>query len=130
MAGIAPARTREVCGAGLRVSSENILNPIGWRTAQGFVKPLFQEVRKILNLRLGEVRTGHIALSGMAFTQERTQFISISVTQYDKGAKEVRSIIATPRLCAMTCDAFRKVCGFAAIRSRDIDGLFVARTRS
>jgi hypothetical protein len=85
-------------------------------------------VREFVQLLVRKARGGPVALGRVAFTQERVEFVSMSVSQYDQGADKVGAIIGSAGLRSVARDAFRNVGCFTSIRGGGIDGLFVART--
>ena len=108
MATATPACAREVRGTCLRVSGQNVLNPIGRRASQGFVETLLQEMRKVLKLIRSETGARFAALRRMSLSQKWPYFVPKPIPQNGDGADEVGTGLGTPRFRTMFDQAEEK----------------------
>src|SRR5574339_201041 len=99
----------EVFGSCFHISRKHVLNAIRRGTAQRLGEPLFEEMRKIRNLRLCEARTWRLALCRVTFLEKRQKFVAISIAKHDERANQIRAHLRAAGFWSMTGDALRQV---------------------
>ena len=121
-----PSPLKNAC-TGFRITGQDVLDLEERRPAQPVVHLLPEEVREILDLRVGEVRARASRSAAVALLQERPELAAVAIAEHEHRAHEVRALVAAARLRAVAVDALARPDLAPAVSGRRVHHRLVAR---